>query len=711
MHCDGRRLGNTEAIDFDGGGALFSAWSELVQDQTLGLFDRLVIERTQSDGIHAWYRCAEAVCGNLKLAQRPGPDGRPQALIETRGEGGLVLCDPSPGYKLMQGSLTDLPVLTAAERDILLSAAWSLNEYVPDVVDGPENANVPAHVAAGQGTPTTARPGDDFNARGDVRGVLEAHGWALVKAGENEYWRRPGKTAGWSATFKDRVFYVFSSNAAPFEPHKGYSPFAVYTWLEHNGDFGAAANRLRELGYGNEIVANNDVDLSAFDIGKDEVPEEPPAIDDPGPLPETMLSIPGFINEVLDYTMRTAPYPNLVMAFCGALSLQAFLAGRKVSDPGDNRTNLYVLALANSGAGKDHPRKVNQRICIEAGLQTAMGDNFASGEGIEDRLFVTPSMLFQTDEIDGLMNAINKAGDSRHESIMNVLLKMYTASNAMYPMRVKAGKQVSGVIDQPSLCLLGTAVPKYYYQALSTRMLNNGFFARMIILDTGKRPRGQRPKTLAIPPAILATARYWSQLGPGTGDLANWHPTPSVVEQDEKAASALDDFRAFADDRYAEAEEKDDLAAMAVWARAYEKACKLALVYAVSEHALQPRIRQSATRWACQFVDHQTRQMLFMAGQHVADGEFDARCKRMLEVLTKWRARRGDTWMPHWNLSRSMSWSDRDLEEVVSALIGQQKIECMEGSTTGGGPRARRYRLRVTAQLPQKKAVTGLAEG
>jgi hypothetical protein len=60
--------------------------------------------------------------------------------------------------------------------------------------------------------------------------------------------------------------------------------------------------------------------------------------------------------------------------------LQAFLAGRKVRDAADNRTNLYVLALANSGAGKNEPRKVNQRICVEAGLQDCLGDAFASGK-------------------------------------------------------------------------------------------------------------------------------------------------------------------------------------------------------------------------------------------------------------------------------------------------------------------------------------------
>ena len=84
------------------------------------------------------------------------------------------------------------------------------------------------------GNDFTVRPGDDFNTRGDVRAVLQKHGWTSldIQPGGNEYWRRPGKTEGNSATLKDGVFYVFSSNAAPFKPGHGYSPFHVYSQLE-----------------------------------------------------------------------------------------------------------------------------------------------------------------------------------------------------------------------------------------------------------------------------------------------------------------------------------------------------------------------------------------------------------------------------------------------------------------------------------------------
>ena len=249
----GKVSGNNEIIDFDSGGEKFSAWWERISAE---LRDRLVVERTPSGGYHVDYRCEAEICGNLKLAQRRLEDGKVVTLIETRGEGGLFLCAPTPGYEVIQGDLCDPPVLTEAERDVLLQTAWELNEYVPPVVDCPPYSAAVGQrggMSVGQGgcRPDNAdRPGDDFNVRGDPRIVLEQHGWMLARTGENEYWRRPGKTSGWSATLKDRVFYVFSANADPFEPNRAYSPFAVFALLEHSGDWSRAASSLRSQGFG-----------------------------------------------------------------------------------------------------------------------------------------------------------------------------------------------------------------------------------------------------------------------------------------------------------------------------------------------------------------------------------------------------------------------------------------------------------------------------
>ena len=66
------------------------------------------------------------------------------------------------------------------------------------------------------------------------------------KSDGNELWTRPGKDSrlGHSATLKDGVFFVFSSNASPFEPNRGYNAYQVYALLEHANDFKAATAAL-----------------------------------------------------------------------------------------------------------------------------------------------------------------------------------------------------------------------------------------------------------------------------------------------------------------------------------------------------------------------------------------------------------------------------------------------------------------------------------
>ena len=681
--------GNLEMIDFDHEGELFSSWCSLVEADLPGLLERLVIERSQSGGRHVIYRSEGVVSGNRKLAQRlvevessdpvtiagkryvPRRVGGKQivtfTLIETRGEGGLFLCAPTPGYELEHGSLLEIPLLSEAERSVLIAAACSLNETLPAV------SQIPRSVLGDR------RPGDEFNERGEVRDVLTRHGWVQVRGGENEHWRRPGKSVGCSATLRDRVFYVFSSNAAPFEPDRAYAPFSVYALLEHNGDFAAAANALHREGYG-QTDDEAGVDLSHLlptpVAGSGSSSSAHP---DPGPLPPELLRIPGFVSEVMDHCLETAPYPNPALAFCGALSLQAVLAGRKVRDPADNRTNIYLLALAYSSVGKDWPRKINTHIMHRVGMVSALGEKFASGEGIQDSLFLTPSILFQTDEIDGLLQSINKARDARHENIMGTLLTMYSAANSIYPMRRKAGKETPGVIDQPCLVVYGTAIPTHYYDSLSERMLTNGFFARMLIVESGPRAIGQEPGIINPPERVLQTAKWWADFNPGAGNLENWHPEPHIVEADLDARALLAEARQISESEYAAAESRDDPVGTTVWGRVPEQIRKLALLYAISVSHRLPRINVDAVRWATDFMLHQTRRMLFMAGSHVAENPFHADCLRLIRKLQKAPERQ----LPHSVLLKRMKLDTEQFQKLISTLEQQGDLRTVVQATAG----------------------------
>lgn len=414
---------------------------------------------------------------------------------------------------------------------------------------------------------------------------------------------------------------------------------------------------------------------------------------DPGPIPESLLHVPGFVDAVMQYTLDSAPYPEPVLAFAGALALQGFLAGRKVRDAMDNRTNLYVLSLANSGVGKDHSRKVNARIMVAAGLADGLGTSFASGEGIEDRLFVQPATLFQVDEIDGLLLRVSQSRDARHEQIVSMLLQMYSSAASVYVMRAKAGRERT-VIDQPCLCLFGTAVPKHFYEAISARLMTNGFLARLLILECGKRGTGRDDTNRPITEAILEAARWWAEYRPG-GNLDEEHPTPRLVAHDADANTVFRDLRLQADAEYDLAQSANDPAGMAIWARAYEKARRLALIHACSACRDDPMIDRAGAEWAGAFVLHQTRRMLYMARRYASESDFDAKRKRLLEVLEQWRDEHGDEWMPFWKVNRRLPWSSRDHDEVRDTLLQQRLIEHQVVSTRGRP--AAMYRLAVAS--------------
>lgn len=271
----GKVSGNLEMIDFDNEGELFGEWKKGVVEVAHDLVKMLVIERSQSGGFHVIYRCSEGIPGNMKLAQRaivvdgPGDheyEGKKYqaverggtykivvTLIETRGEGGYFLVAPTPGYELIQGNPAKTLTITPRQRQILINTARSLNEWI-------DPGSVFHGYQSPKGSTRGKLPGEDFDERGDPISILEKHGWertgrhGSLSTAAVEHFKRPGKDRGQSASLiEGKVFHCFTSNGAPFEMDKSYSPFAVYALLEHGGGFSKAASALSKEGLGDSL--------------------------------------------------------------------------------------------------------------------------------------------------------------------------------------------------------------------------------------------------------------------------------------------------------------------------------------------------------------------------------------------------------------------------------------------------------------------------
>ncbi len=274
----GKGSGNLEVIDidckYDLTGNLFNDYKELINATDPTLLRKMVVEKSTNNGYHFFYRCEE-IEGNKKLAQRLTVEGEreitytkrlkeeqeknnPKAieeavksrdndkirdLIETRGQGGYVMCYPSPKYDLIYGKLESIQTITPQERKVLIDCAKTFNEYFQPFIPKKEYVKT-------LGDKTS--PFDDYNERADVIGLLQNNGWKVVlEKNDKVMFLRPGGTGKWSADFryKDRVFYVFTSSTE-FDIDTGYNPSQVLATLQFNGDFSATYKWLLENGYG-----------------------------------------------------------------------------------------------------------------------------------------------------------------------------------------------------------------------------------------------------------------------------------------------------------------------------------------------------------------------------------------------------------------------------------------------------------------------------
>jgi hypothetical protein len=251
-----------EMLDFDAH-AVYEQFAARMRLE--GLFELLEsieqgYKELSPNGVHLYYRCS-LIEGNRKLAQRPLPvPPGVKSKIETRGEGGYSIAAPSHGavhpsgepYQVQSGSLATIQTIQPEERALLLAVARTLDEIPPPEKVPHERRQLTRNYHRQSGE---RLPGHLFNERATWAEILEPHGWMLVKTvGEEEFWRRPGKELGISATTNyasSGYLYVFSTSTL-FEPQVGISKFAAYTFLEHNGDFAAAAKALAARGYVDE---------------------------------------------------------------------------------------------------------------------------------------------------------------------------------------------------------------------------------------------------------------------------------------------------------------------------------------------------------------------------------------------------------------------------------------------------------------------------
>jgi hypothetical protein len=719
----GAASGGLECIDFDDKGSAFPAWKEAIDAAMPGLTARLVLEHSPSGGIHAVYRCPEAATPKTgKLARTE--EGR--TLIETRGEGAVFLCWPTPGYRLLQGAFTALPEVTAAEREAIIATARTFDKgpirppAIPSIsaYQPAPSGNLHPYVAKAVAEETAElaamAPDTGRNNRLNVAAYKLGHYIAGGVLPEEVARRELTRAALTSGLPPAGAAATIASGLAAGAKNPKVVPERDGGQTVNLSGITIQAQRIARgrASMPNQIDAGSSIEVvEAEPEDDDDLPEDDYAVGGGlEPMPRELLDAPGFIHDAVEWGMAVNFYPNRPLIFASTLATLATLTARKITLAGRTWPNLYTVAVALSGTGKDAGNSLVASILRSANMGQCAQYEFSSAEAIEDAFCdISPALVWLCDEIDEWIGATKNENNRGGSSNMKArrVMQLYSQSKNTIFRRAKArasGKKKGEEapleeIHMPHLSLYGTCTPKGFFSAFSERMAGGGFLGRMLIFEGERRGLRQRPTaSLNEPPeALVKIARFWAEHPCGGGDplIAAVMPNPKPIPFGP-GAEDLDEERAHQIDRefFPKFENIHDDVGSSIYARTAEYARKLALLYAASTHPANPVADIEAVRWGWDISVRQSRRLIALMGRHAADNPFQELC---LKVLNRLRDARGKP-VGRSELLRLTRSKKADFDGAVETLIERREIELALIRTktkTADG-----YRLRVRRPEP-----------
>lgn len=218
----------------------FTEYLTFLSDNIDDFYDKFVIAKTKNNGFHILYKCKK-IQGNTKIAKLK--DSK-EAVLESRGIGGMVVL-----YEnfISKNNYYDIDYISEEDREILWSVSSCYN-YIDIPVEMP-------HILKKDKTYDTELPvWNDYNDKTSILDLLSD--FKIVRNLANKYIiKREGATSAYSGyVYKDSGCMFLFSTGTIYPHEKLLSPFSIYTYKFHNGDFSASAKDLYQKGFGSRVV-------------------------------------------------------------------------------------------------------------------------------------------------------------------------------------------------------------------------------------------------------------------------------------------------------------------------------------------------------------------------------------------------------------------------------------------------------------------------
>jgi hypothetical protein len=361
-------------------------------------------------------------------------------------------------------------------------------------------------------------------------------------------------------------------------------------------------------------------------------------------FPDWILNPPGLVGQLTEWINATAGCFQPLLALGCSLTAAGALFGRKVRDQSDGRTNLYMMGVAPSSAGKDHPADCIEQLFSMAGAAHYLGGNrVTSDSAIEVALLANPVQLFTWDEVGHMFHAIRQAGGSggaQHlKTIVPALMQLYSSAHKLYVGKQRAEEEVRR-IDQPHVCVWGLTSPDVLYTGLSTAELRDGWLGRVVTVISHDRPKYQIMQAEPPPESLISMIQAWltRQVPPPesmSGDIRSVVTCHQITIPTQPTALRLfEEFRDECHEKMMRCDELDDDTQF-LWGKGLQNARRIALIVAAGDRFDGAEITEFHAKYGCMFIRSCIEMFRESIRNNLSDNQWEADKQSLLKVIAK----------------------------------------------------------------------------
>ncbi|MCS0631663.1 bifunctional DNA primase/polymerase [Telluria mixta] len=417
-------------------------------------------------------------------------------------------------------------------------------------------------------------------------------------------------------------------------------------------------------------------------------------------IPSHLLTIPGKLGQMVDWTNATAMKPQPMFAVQAALALGSVAMGRKFRTTNDNWPSLFFLNIGVSGAGKEHAKTAIERVLRAAKFSTlSPASEYTSDSAIDSMLRTHPTHIAIIDEFGYMLKTANAKNNTNGGTARKRLMEVFgrcggTLQPKAFSTATLTQAQRDGLgprhVENPALTVLGMTTPTPFYEAVGSGALTDGFLNRLIVVesDLGRQP-ARFVDQIAMPDDLVRWVRECRVKG--SGDLADVIDTA----HSEVAVPAILDFsgearRLFTKLELRCIERMDELEMHGIaemYSRVREIAMRVSLIVAHSSEA--DMIGAEHAQWAIDYVTFWADRAISRMADNIADSPFAALCNDVANLILK-AGRRGLTVFELARKSTKFKGADtRMRRSVFENLASDRNIRCYETKSASGKGKTR----------------------